>query len=139
MGELDLDIRTEPGIPWTMCETMNIASSGNSSLQYWNSKLGQLLTDYNPHGLPFMFLVGYVQCPRYKFSKIMQHYYQHMWGYAPRDLPVLDAKMIQGTAETSEGNQYIRLFRAVYDTGDHPTTVYHIFVHLDKEDSINPG
>ena len=131
MGELDLDIRLEPGIPWTICETLTVKQAGRAGLKYWEEHLDMLLTNYNPNGLPFMFLIGYVQCSRARFEAIRRLYADHMRYYEPRGIPVLSAERVQTASDIYGERQYIRIFRAVYNTGDHLTSVYHILVHME--------
>lgn len=132
MGELDLEIRLEPNIPWTMCETFNLRSASASQMGYWNMHLQKLMVNYNPNGLPFMFLLAYVNCPVEKFQQLVHAYSEHMQQSSPEGYSVLSAdQMTLATGDYGE-NQYIRMYQAVYDCGGMSTTVYHMFVYMGE-------
>ena len=132
IGELDLEIRLEPNIPWTMCEMLNLRGSGASQRHYWDMHLQKIMVNYNPNGLPFLFLLAYVNCPVEKFQQLVHAYSEHMKQSSPERYSVLSAdQMTLATGDYGE-NQYIRMYQAVYDCGGIPTTVYHVFVYMGE-------
>ncbi|MBQ8621536.1 MAG: hypothetical protein IJ422_04390 [Oscillospiraceae bacterium] len=123
-GELDMDIRLEPDAPWTIYEALNI--SGTTDKSKWNEHLHKLLINYNPNGLPFLFLVSYLECSRKDFPKIADAYDEHMRWYDPKGCE----RVNDSFAKLNEDyGQFIRMARCTYYCGV-PTTVYHICVRL---------
>ena len=128
-GALDLEIRRDPNTPWTVLEAMNLKGSRNSQIQYWNMHLRKLLNKYNHLGLPFLFLLSYVDATEDSFEKVIQVYGEHLRFYSPDYTLQLSTPI----ALQSDSSQRIRTFRCVYDCCGFPTTVYHIFVHLGMD------
>ena len=67
-GEVDLKIMRESDVPLSLYEGLNLNCVGKS---VWNSHLKKLLENYNSNGLPFLFLVSYMDVQRDKFDGIM--------------------------------------------------------------------
>ena len=139
-GELDLEIRREANVPWTVCEALNLKDPlkktdgglKKGELDNWNGHLDKLLENYNTGGLPFLFLLSYVECPRDDFSQVVRRFSDHVKAYRSGSFS------IQSRTESSlgfaEGEQphHIRGIRAIYDRSGCPTVVYHIFLQLGE-------
>lgn len=123
-GELDMDIRQEPDAPWTIYEALNI--SGTADKSKWNEHLHKLLINYNPNGLPFLFLVSYLECSRKDFPQIADAYDNHMRWHDPKD-----CERVHNSFSTlnEDRGQFIRMAKCTYYCGV-PTTVYHLCVRL---------
>ena len=123
-GELDMDIRLEPDAPWTIYEALNI--SGTADKSKWNEHLHKLLINYNPNGLPFLFLVSYLECSRKEFPQIADAFENHMQWHDPKD-----CERVQNSFSSlnEDHGQFIRMAKCTYYCGV-PTTVYHICVRL---------
>lgn len=126
-GLLDLDIRQETNVPWTVLEALNI--SGTSDIANWNNHLLKLLDHYNPNGLNFLFLVSYLECPMDDFGRIADHYEDHMRTYNPENYSLRPSSFAQ---EIVENAQHLRVTKCTYDRSGLPTTVYHILVRLGE-------
>ena len=123
-GELDMDIRLEPDAPWTIYEALNISSTADKSK--WNEHLHKLLINYNPNGLPFLFLVSYLECSRKDFPKIADAYDEHMHWHDPKGCERVNDSF---SKLNEDHGQFIRMAKCTYYCGV-PTTVYHICVRL---------
>ena len=126
-GSLDLQIRYEDNRTWTNMEAMNLDNATTSQRKYWNDHIDRLLNEYDPTGLPKLFLISYVTCPSVKYSEYYYKFKEHMGKYSPKN-----AVIRQGTLTDVylDGKQYayIRICKCNYDRGGTPVTVYHYFV-----------
>ena len=129
-GRLDMDIRLEPNVPWTIYEALNIRKATKSDMDRWDAHLDKLLGPYNPNGLPFLFLVSYVDCPKDDFTGICSGYFEHLRFHSAGAYELRDAVQLSLGTERYDPNHYIQAAKSIYDRGGFPTTVYHIFVHL---------
>ena len=131
-GELDLDIRLESDVAWTIFEALNIRGQGKAQLKNWDRHLRKLLDNYNATGRPFLFHVSYVECPKDRFLSIYKAFYSHLNVYSPTGFTL----QMQFTKEISLApsgymqNQFIRAAECVYDCGGASMTVYHYFVRV---------
>lgn len=131
-GELDLEIRRDPRIPWSVLEAVNLKGSGNSQIQSWNNHLQRLLDNWSSAGRPFLFQVSYVDSARDSFEKVIQDYGEHLRYYGPGQYTLLSSQLINLNPRL-DSSRRIRTFQCVYDCGGIPITVYHIFVHLGMD------
>lgn len=129
-GELDLDIRKDSNIPWTIFEGLNIKGSSLTQMENWDSHLKKLLDNYNANGLPFLILTSYVLCSKESFDDICNAYATHIMNYSPGIYTVLSMTNAISSNRTYDSNQYLQIRKCVYDCGGHMTNVYHIFVHI---------
>lgn len=123
-GEVDMDIRLEPDAPWTIYEALNI--SGTADKSKWNEHLHKLLINYNPNGLPFLFLVSYLECSRKEFPHIADAFENHMQRHDPKDCERVRDSF---SSLNEDHGQFIRMARCTYYCGV-PITVYHLCVRL---------
>jgi internalin A len=77
-GELDLQIMEKSDKPWAIYEALNLSSFSNSDKEIWNNHLAKLLDNYNPIGLPYSFLVSYVNCKKDEFKEYWLKYYNYL-------------------------------------------------------------
>lgn len=131
-GELDLDIRKEPGIPWTIFEGLNLKGKGATQIEYLDNHLRKLLDAYNANGLPFLLLVGYVNCPKNRFREICSTYISHMKDFNPGTYTLQSISGISTFAEGYGLNHFTKMMKCIYDCGGFPTVVYHTFVRLGE-------
>lgn len=124
-GELDMDIRLEPDVPWTLYEALSIA--GTANISKWNAHLQILLDDASSSCLPFVFLVSYLECRREDFRRITETYDGHMRWFAPRFCTRVPSSFSVLPVEYSRN---IHAVKCVYDCAGCPITVYHISVRL---------
>lgn len=128
-GELDLDIRNFPAVPWTICEALRVEGVEKKD---WNDHLDKLLKNYNSNGLGFLVLVTYVDDVRDRFMEIVKDFKDHIRIYAPEGFRVIESSFHYYSAEPWKNYQYIRTTRCNYDRGGIPMTVYHIFVRMGR-------
>ena len=127
-GELDLEIRQEPNIPWTILEALRI--QGSFKTTEWNRHLKKLLDNYNPSGLRHLFLLTYVDCGKDDFGALMDKYREHVkWHDAD------PYQRLSGTYEELPMRRHgdpagLMATRCAYDRSGTPTTVTHIFVRI---------
>ena len=126
VGELDLMLYRGDQIPWSIIEALRVR---NGSKHDWNLHLAKLLDNYNPHGVPFLFLITYADCAKKSFDDIWNGYKSHIQEHPSGDFAYVDQSY-----ETLTGllnNHYLQIARSQYRCGDYTPTVYHIFVQMD--------
>lgn len=128
-GELDLDIRRYASTPWTMCEALQI-STGSKGI--WNEHLDKLLDNYNPHGLPFMILLTYVDCNLEKYNSIWMNYRDHIHKHCPALFDMVPNSFESVYVERLKENRWINAVKCQYKLGDYSPTVYHLFVQMGR-------
>ena len=124
-GGADLDIRLQPAAPWTLLDSLNIRRRPDRV--NWDRHLHQLLDRCNVHGLPFLFLISYLECGKEDFHSITDAYDEHMHWYDP---PGYERLPNSFAALPVQDAPYIRMAKCTYDCRGLPTTVYHICVRL---------
>lgn len=129
-GELDLDIRKDPNIPWTIFEGLNIYGTSPTQMENWDNHLKKLLDNYNANGLPFLILTSYVLCSKARFEDTCNAYATHIRNYSPGIYTVQSMTNAISSHRTYGPNQFLQIRKCVYDCGGHMTNVYHIFVHI---------
>lgn len=132
-GELDLDIRKQPDVRWTIFEALNLSGSSDSQLQYWNAHLDKLLDNYNSTGCPFLFHVSYLSCPKDKFAKHCVAFEEHIRHYSPKKFTVASERPTNPLGQQEQrDNGFLHAMETVYDCGGIPMTVYHFFVRIGE-------
>ena len=126
VGELDLMVYDDQRRPWSIIEALRIY---NGSTQDWDGHLSKALKNYNPHGVPFLFLVTYVDCEKKKFDHIWDVYQKHIKLYDPDDFAYVKDSFVPITG--LRNNHYLRIASAQYACEKYTPTVYHIFVQMD--------
>ena len=126
VGELDLMVYDDQHRPWSIIEALRIY---NGSTQDWDGHLSKALKNYNPHGVPFLFLVTYVDCEKKKFDHIWDVYQKHIKLYDPDDFAYVKDSFVPITG--LRNNHYLRIASAQYACEKYTPTVYHIFVQMD--------
>jgi hypothetical protein len=129
-GELDLDIRKNPNIPWTIFEGLNLKGAGSAQMANWDNHLKKLLDNYNANGLPFLILTSYVLCAKDQFVNICNEYSTHIKHYSPGIYTVQSMSAAVSSHQKYEANQFLQMRKCVYNCGGHLTNVYHIFVRI---------
>ena len=127
-GELDLDIRQESNIPWTILEALRIKDGFKTT--DWNLHLKKLLDNYNPSGLRHLFLLTYVDCGKDDFSPLMDKYAEHVKWYDPDDYLRLPNTFSHLPLRRHGDPAGLEVMRCTYDRSGTPTTVTHIFVRV---------
>ena len=127
-GELDLDIRQEANIPWTILEALRIKA--DSSKTEWNRHLKKLLDNYNPSGLRHLFLLTYVDCEKDDFRALMDRYAEHVKWYDPDKYQRLSGTFTHLPLRRFGDPSGLQVMRCTYDRSGAPTTVTHIFVRI---------
>ena len=131
-GELDLDIRLNPGDCWSALEALNLTGSSDNQIEYWNAHLKKLLSNYNHVGRSFLFHVSYVLCKQERFDKVCAEMYEHLRFYSPPGFEVQRRFVHHMAGPEDQTGGFIRVVKAVYDCGGIPMTVYHFFVRMGE-------
>ena len=129
VGELDLMLyrrERDEKKPWSLIEALRIA---NGAKRDWNSHLEKLLDNYNPHGVPFLFLVTYADCEKEQFEKIWEGYQTHIQEHCTGKFKYETGSFKKLNSE--QDGYYIQTAYSQYRCGDYTPTVYHIFVQMD--------
>ena len=103
--------------PLTIVEAMNIDSVNKKYIQ---DHLNKLLDDYNPSGLPELFLVAYVQKAKTRFQSFWNSYLGFIDGTDAGDF------CFKSIDECETDNHYIKHAVAEYSCDGAIFTVHHI-------------
>ena len=125
-GEPDIIIRSKDvDFDLSIYEALKLTTFGNSAKEYLMNHLEKLLKNYNPTGIPDLFLVSYVSWKRDEFDALAKEY----CNYVMRDVGMeFRFKNILPIEDYNSG--YIRCFRVGYDCGDITFIVYHVIVRV---------
>ncbi len=127
-GELDILFRDrKTGEDLAIYEALRMDSFGENDKEYLDRHLTKLLNHYNPHGLPYLYLVSYVKWGKEAFAEKADCYYEHVRSGSGSPYPVT------GSMELRVGpGQYIRCLEVNYACGATPMTVYHFVVRMGE-------
>ena len=116
-GEVDLMIMKNTTDPLTIIEAMNIDSVERKYIQ---DHLEKLLDDYNPTGLPELFLVAYVQKAKRRFQTFWESYLDYITGTNAGDF------CFESIKERETNNHFIKHAVAEYSCDRAVFKVHHI-------------
>ena len=116
-GEVDLMIMKDAADPLTIIEAMNIDSVNKKYIQ---DHLNKLLDDYNPSGLPELFLVAYVQKAKKSFQTFWNDYVDFITGTDTGDF------RFESIDECETHNHFLKHAVAEYSCGGAIFKVHHI-------------
>lgn len=116
-GEVDLMIMKDTTDPLTIVEAMNIDSVNKKYIQ---DHLNKLLDDYNPSGLPELFLVAYVQKAKTRFQSFWNNYLGFIDGTDAGDFS------FKSINECDTHNHFLKHAVAEYSCDGAIFTVHHI-------------
>lgn len=125
LGELDFEIMKTSEIPFAIYEALNLNSFSNSGQQYLNNHLNKLLDNYNSMGIPYAFLVCYINCTKEKFGDYWSKYCDYLKGCS------CGCFLCNFVCEYEQVENYIRCIECNYECGGAFTTVYHIAVCMN--------
>ena len=128
-GELDLEIRREKDIPWTILEALRIKDGSKTE---WNRHLKKLLDNYNPSGLNHLFLLTYVDSSKDDFDEILGKFSEHIRWHDADDYIRMPNTFSHVPLRRHGDPAYLRVMRCTYDRNGAPTTVTHIFVRIGE-------
>ncbi len=126
VGEPDLIIYRDDNVSWSVIESLRICDGAKRA---WNSHLRKLLENYNPHGVPFLFLVTYADCEKVRFDKILKDYQDHIQNHDTGKYVYVNGSFEFLTK--NQNNHYIQIASSQYRCSEYTPTVYHIFVQID--------
>lgn len=126
VGEPDLIIYRDDNVSWSVIESLRIC---DGTKRAWNSHLGKLLVNYNPHGVPFLFLVTYADCEKVRFDKIWKDYQSHIQNHDTGKFSYVNGSFELLTK--NQNNHYIQIASSQYRCSEYTPTVYHVFVQID--------
>lgn len=131
-GSLDLQLLHEDNLPWTAMEAMNLTGSSESHMKYWDKHLEKLMNNYDPSGLPTLFLISYVNCKANNYHSLFSAYTEHMRQYFPANCE-LHHGTLTDVLPMGQQHGYLRVTRCTYDRSGTPVVVYHYFVGFIRE------
>lgn len=133
-GRVDLKIRKkdEPNREWTLYEALRLYGSGQSQLDNLDEHLKRVMDNYNPLGLPFVFLVSYVQCEMGKFGEVYRKCSGHLSQYMPEGYRLLTHKDMTLALPGYGQNEFLRVVQCSYERDGFERVVYFIFARFDK-------
>lgn len=131
-GSLDLQLLHEGDMPWTNIEAMNLNGATKKQLRYWENHLDRLMDNYNPAGLPTLFLVSYVNCSADTYHALFSAYAEHMRTYEPPQTQLRHGTLTE-VLPLKDQHGFVRATRCTYDRGGTPVTVYHYFVGFTED------
>ena len=134
-GELDILIRKEGGIPWTIYEGLILTGAGESQLTYWDKHLQKLLDNYNENGLPFLVLVSYVTCSKDRFSEMSKIYIEHIRTFCLQKYTFQSMCAVDLDPDNHEFPHYLQAVKSTYDCGGFQTHVYQLFVRMNQKNT----
>lgn len=126
VGELDLMVYREDSTPWSVIESLRINDGGKRD---WNRHLEKLLDNYNPHGVPFLFLITYADCKKFNFDTIWDGYQSHIQQYDTGKFLYVNGSF--EILSKKQDSHYLQFARSKYRCNGYTPTVYHIFVQVD--------
>ena len=125
-GEVDLMIMKDAADPLTIIEAMNIDSVNKKYIQ---DHLNKLLDDYNPSGLPELFLVAYVQKAKKSFQTFWNDYVDFITGTDAGDF------RFESIDECETHNHFLKHAVAEYSCDGAIFTVHHICMRAGNRKS----
>jgi hypothetical protein len=128
-GELDIQVYSERGMPWTIIEALRVNSGTKAE---WNKHLEKLLENYNSHGAPCLFLVTYVDDDSNKFNRIWGGYQTHIKKHNTDRFQCVPESFELPSHPRCANNQYIKLAKCQYSCDGYSPTVFHIFVRIGQ-------
>ena len=131
VGELDMMLYREERDqkkPWSIIEALRVDDGAKRD---WNNHLGKVLDNYNPHGVPFLFLVTYSDCEKPEFERIWTGYQEHIQKHNAGKFEYQDGSFQM--LNTEQDSYYIQVAVSRYRCGGYMPTVYHIFVQMDPK------
>jgi hypothetical protein len=127
-GELDLEIRRENGLPWTIVESLRISNGAKAN---WNKHLDKLVDSYNAHGLRTLFLIAFADCDKDRFKNIWKGYKDdHIQGHDSGRFTFVENSFREIGDKSAN---HLKVATCDYDCGGNRYHVYHIFVQMDPK------
>lgn len=127
-GELDLEIRRENGLPWTIVESLRISNGAKTN---WNKHLDKLVDSYNAHGLRTLFLIAFADCDKDRFKSIWNGYKDdHIQGHDSGRFTFVENSFREIGDKSAN---HLKVATCDYDCGGNRYHVYHIFVQMDPK------
>lgn len=125
LGELDIEILNELGIPIAILEALNTESINTAN---WRDHLNKLMDNYNTSGLRYLILTSYVKCPKDKFKTKFGETTAHWKNVAPKGyeecLDSVDTFVLEGCPEL------IHITCADYLRNNFKVSLFHFLVHI---------
>lgn len=127
-GEVDIDVRDSLDNPWTICEAMRYRSRPH---MHWESYLIRLLDHYNPHFLPFLIFLSYVEVQKERFAKVASNIREHISCFDPKPFEYVQGSLEEYTRFSFGKDPSIQVLKCRYQNDGYSPTVYHILVYFE--------
>ena len=135
LGELDIEILNERGMPIAILEGLDTTSINTA---YWRNHLDKLMGNYNTSGLRYLILTSYVPCPKSKFLDKFKETANHWQKVEPMGFE----GCLEGadTVVMEDCPELIRITRADYIRNGFKVSLYHFLVHIGgAENETDPN
>lgn len=125
-GILDILISSRKnGKPLAIYEALNLKNLNESSKKYWLKHLHKLVDNYNPTGLPCLFLVSYVECSKSEFGDFKTDFRNFI-----QENEQTECDLRENLTEWKVEEFFTQCIECQYDFDGMPVTVYHINVRM---------
>lgn len=126
MGELDFEIMKTAELPFAIYEALNLTNFSKSGQQYLLDHLNKLLDNYNPIGIPLVFLVSYAKEKKADFNNYWSKYCDFIKNCSCKNFSAYFVR------DHDLAESYIKCMEYMYECGGIFTTVYHIVVRMNE-------
>ena len=116
-GEVDLIVLDNGNNPLTIIEAMNLDSVNTD---YIFTHLKKLLDNYNPNGLPELFLIAYVKKAKHRFQSFWEKYCEYI------KRTDVDRFKFRNMEECYTGKHFIKHASVIYDCNGAHFKIHHI-------------
>ena len=134
LGELDIEILNERGMPIAILEGLDTTSINTA---YWRNHLDKQMGNYNTSGLRYLILTSYVPCPKSKFLDKFKETANHWQTITPKGFE--GCLEHADTVVMDDCPELIRITQADYVRNDFKVSVYHFLVHIGGNDDDTSG
>lgn len=120
-GVTDLMVLDNEKNPLTIIEAIKIKSVDKGNIL---KHLKKLLDNYNPNGLPELFLIAYVEKAKHLFQSFWESYCKYI------EKTDVDKFIFRNMKECNTGKHFIKHASVIYDCNGAHFTVHHICMRL---------
>ena len=124
VGSRDIVIRDKDNQDLYIYEGMILRSIDTS---YINKHIDKLVNNYNPQGLPYGFLVTYLECSRENYEGFEKKYRDYIKGYAPDGYECASQPI---NIKVPTNGQFLSCIKMDYEYTGCYITIYHIIVRI---------
>ena len=125
-GELDILISDKDGaVDLAIIEALKMKSFNKTERAYLDSHLKKLVDNYNPKGLPNLYLVSYVAWDKSQFNVKANEYCDHVMSHSDTSFKVIGSDIVD-----IHNCNFMRCVKVSYDCGGILMYVYHVIARV---------